>query len=1112
MTDESKLEDLSRRVADGESVDWDAEERRSTDPDYLQAIRNLKRLARVAGLQPGGPAGGFTDRDTAAYEDEPLPEERIGPYRLLQKVGEGGMGEVWEAEQEKPVCRRVALKLIKWGMDTRQVVARFESERQALALMDHPGIAKVFDAGATETGRPYFVMEYVKGVPINRYCDAHRLTTEERLELFMRVCEGVQHAHQKAIIHRDLKPSNVLVTEQDGKRQPKIIDFGVAKATAQKLTEKTLFTELGVLIGTPEYMSPEQAELTGEDVDTRTDVYSLGVILYELLVGALPFDPKELRSSGLEGIRKKIREEEPHRPSTRLSTLGDAATDSARARRVDQPTLRRELRGDLDWITMRALEKDRPRRYGSPMELAADIGRHLAHEPVQASPPSTAYRAGKFVRRHRFGVLAAAVGVVALIGFAATMAAQARRIALERDRAERANVDLESVVEFQAGMLSEMDTEGIGVRLMEDLKGRVEETSRRRGLSEAEAVVRSFEEAVRGVNATDVALRLIDEEILARAVGTLEEKFSEQPLIEARLRSTIGVTYRELGLYQAAEPEIERAVETQKRVLGDDHPDTLRSMYNLGVVHYTQGRYDEAETIYIETLEAQERVLGDDHPDTLWTMNSLGWMYLVQGRFDEAEALTLEALETRRRVLGDDHPDTLWSMNGLAEVYRAQGRVDEAEGLNLETFETRKRVLGDDHPRTLASMGNLSLLYGTQGRYDEAEALRIETIEAEKRVFGANHPKTLNSMNSLGVLYLGQGRYDEAEAIHLETLETRRLALGDDHPATLQSMVNLARAYSGQGRYDEAEPLVLKTLETNKRVLGDDHPSTLFSRHTLANVYSAQGRYDEAEALYIETIATGARVLPADHVQTRISAFGLSHLCQTLIRLGREEEALVSLDKAIENFPQVGAFYNVLTFVHFWLGQVEESIQATNKAIELQPRSPWAYLYRAGSSCHGSPDCDQVLADLHKALELAPGDSRIAASVAIRHVAGLYLPCPDEYDPRSALKLARGAVEANSENAFFQLTLGIALYRNGRFAESRDALLKALDLSTDAFKQELEPTNLFTLAMAQWNLGDKDEARSTFDRGVESMEETLPKSPLHNRFKAEAAQLLGIEP
>jgi non-specific serine/threonine protein kinase/serine/threonine-protein kinase len=368
--------------------------------------------------------GNSEDPETLARASSPAhdasgEERRIGPYRLLEKLGEGGMGEVWLAEQTEPVRRRVALKVIKRGMDTEQVVARFSAERQALALMDHPAVAKVFEAGSTPQGRPYFVMEHVRGVPITEHCDRHKLGTRERLALFVQVCEGVQHAHQKAILHRDLKPSNVLVTEQDGRRQPKIIDFGVAKATTQRLTERTVYTELGVLIGTPEYMSPEQAEMTGEDVDTRTDVYSLGVMLYELLVGALPFESRDLRESGYEEMRRKIREQEPRKPSARVTTLSaEHAVESAGRRQTNVPGLVRQLRGDLDWIVMKALEKDRARRYGSPAELAADVERHLGNQPVLAGRPSAAYRARKFVRRHRLGVGVAATGVLVLAGFA----------------------------------------------------------------------------------------------------------------------------------------------------------------------------------------------------------------------------------------------------------------------------------------------------------------------------------------------------------------------------------------------------------------------------------------------------------------------------------------------------------------------------------------------------------------------------------------------------------------------------------------------------------------------------------------------------------------------
>jgi serine/threonine protein kinase/tetratricopeptide (TPR) repeat protein len=685
------------------------------------------------------------------------PTEKIGDYRTLQRIGEGGMGEVYLAEQEKPVRRRVALKIIKRGMETDQVIARFEAERQALAMMNHPNVAKVFDAGATEQGRPYFAMEYVEGVPITEFCDRHRLTTKERLDLFMQVCEGVQHAHQNAIIHRDIKPSNVLVSTQDGKRITKIIDFGVAKATTQRLTERTIYTELGQLIGTPEYMSPEQAEMTSESVDTRTDVYSLGVLLYELLVGALPFDPRELRRAGFDEIRRKIREEEPSKPSTRLSTLGEVATGSARNRRTDPTSLARQLRGDLDWITMKALEKDRTRRYGSPNEFAADINRHLKDEPVLAGPPSTAYRMGKFVRRHRVGVTIAVAAFLLLLGFAARERIQANRIAQERDRANL-------VSEFQADMLGEVDPERLGKTLRADLRERVAEGQRRRGATDddVDAALASFEEVMRVVNPTDAALRVIDEDILDRAGKTIEERFSDQPLIAARLRHTIGNTYRRLGLWDRAEPHARLAVEIRQDVLGEEHPDTLNSMNNLANLYWSQNRYDEAEPLHLETLETQRRVLGDDHPDTLNSMNNLANLYWSQDRYDEAEPLHLETLEARRRLLGEDHPDTLNSMNNLAILYMYQGRYDEAEPLYLEVLETERRVLGEDHPNTLATLNNLAVMYAQQGRYDEAEPFFLENLEVRRRVLGTNHPDTLQSLYNLACAWALQGQRDKA--------------------------------------------------------------------------------------------------------------------------------------------------------------------------------------------------------------------------------------------------------------------------------------------------------------------------------------------------------------
>lgn len=728
---------------------------------------------RVRALLTAHEQSGLGSAPSGPLPPQPLERERVGPYRLLERLGEGGMGIVYVAEQTEPVRRRVALKLIKGGMDSKELLGRFHSERQALALMSHPNIARILDAGSTEDGRPYFVMEYVKGIPLLDHCDRRQLSISERLELFVDVCEAVQHAHQKGVIHRDLKPSNILVEEMDGAATPKVIDFGVAKALHLKLSDFTVHTRLGGFIGTPEYVSPEQAEATAQDVDTRADIYSLGAVLYELLTGLRPFD---FREASFPEIQKTLAERDPKPPSSRVREGDEAALPRARRRRADPETLHRKLRGDLDWIVMKALEKDRARRYSAASELAADIERHHAHQTVLARPPSRTYRIGRFVRRHS---LLLTVGTLAILALVAGTIGTSIGLVRARQEAERARV-------------SAAIAEEVNAFLNEDLL----------------AAVAPEEQGI------DVTMR----EVLDTAAERIDGRFPDQPAVEASLRRTIGQTYGSLGVFDAAVPHLLRAAELSEAALGPEHEDTREVYFTLGSVYRAEGRLGEAERALNEVLSRGLAPPAPADPLSLVALEELALVHMRSGRHGEAEALYRQVIEAREAASGRDHPATIRALGNLAIVYRYLERWEEAEELNREVLAMSRRHFGPEHPRTLSAVSRFAALYLGWGRNDEAADLLEAGLAPMRRVMGEEHPQTLMMVNNLGWLYLLQGRHRESEKLLLESFEVKGRVLGELHPSTVAGLENLVILYERMGAKDRHRDHEVLFAETLRRV------------------------------------------------------------------------------------------------------------------------------------------------------------------------------------------------------------------------------------------------------------------------------------------------------
>jgi eukaryotic-like serine/threonine-protein kinase len=732
----------------------------------------------------------------------PLPQPTaIGPYKVLGILGEGGMGVVYLAEQVTPVRRRVALKILKLGMDTRQVVARFQSERQALAVMDHPNIAKVLDSGVTEEGRPYFVMELVHGTPITSYADTHRLTTTERLRLFMDVCAAVQHAHHKGVIHRDIKPTNVMVAVQDERPVVKVIDFGIAKAVGLGLTDSTLVTRTGQMLGTPEYMSPEQAEMSELDVDTRTDIYSLGVMLYELLVGVLPF---ELSAKPDYVIAHTLRDHEVLRPSVRLTSLGDALPTVARYRRTNPDTLRREVRGDLDWIILKAMEKDRTRRYDTARGLANDIRRHLEDEPVRARPLSARDRIGKFVRRNRTPVLAGAVALAAVLAGSAATTLGFLHARAEQRRAEQAAITAEQVTDF---------------------------------------LVELFRVSNPG-EAPDVSAR----ELLDRGVERVPGALSDQPAVQARLLRAMGDVYRNMGLYQSAGPLLEQAVAIQEGRGRDGEAELARALRSLGILYRRQGRNAEAEAVLKRAVD-----LGRTGPaETLElasTKRSLAAVYQVLGRYGDAEPLLREVLAIQESSLPSDDPDLAITVSNLAAMHLLQRRPDLAEPYQRRSLAIAERQHGPDHYRVGVGLVNLGRLYLQLGRTPDAEAAFSRALGILTRAMDPDHPYIGDALLGLAEVNWARGEYDEAEAQLLRSLEISEQTVGLEHTDVAPRLRWLGNVYREQGRVGEADAAYQRALRIFAATMDIPDASVRETYEDYARHLRLTGRAGEAAAL-----------------------------------------------------------------------------------------------------------------------------------------------------------------------------------------------------------------------------------------------------------------------